>query len=99
MRTHKQIIRDAGGPLYVATILGMTDTPWTVRSWSARSSIPAPYWLELAVLGLASLEELAEAAARPPPPRRFAFQYVIDGCHRMLAMGGDVALSGVRPKP
>jgi hypothetical protein len=44
--------------------LALTKPIHTVRSWSARKSIPAEYWHGFSVKGLATLEELAEAAAR-----------------------------------
>ncbi|MBU2233158.1 MAG: hypothetical protein KKG69_17980 [Alphaproteobacteria bacterium] len=43
--------------------LALTKPIHTVRSWSARKSIPAEYWHGFSVKGLATLEELAEAAA------------------------------------
>lgn len=64
MRSHSQIIKDAGGPANLIATLNLTSTPiHTVRSWSARNSIPAPVWQSLADHGLATLEELAADAA------------------------------------
>ncbi|ALJ08259.1 hypothetical protein JL11_07820 [Brevundimonas sp. DS20] len=63
MRTHDQIIADAGGPMAVKKRLDLSKPIHTVRSWSARKSIPAEYWHGFASTGLATLEELAEAAA------------------------------------
>lgn len=63
MRNHTEIIRDGGGPLAVAEQLGLAQF-YTVRSWHARNSIPRWAWKRLADAGLASLEELADEAAR-----------------------------------
>lgn len=63
MRTHDKIIADAGGPMAVKRALDITAPIHTVRSWSARKSIPAEYWRSFSSRGLASLEELADAAA------------------------------------
>jgi hypothetical protein len=63
MRTHKDVIRDAGGVPVVARKLGLQKRPTTVQSWWQRDSIPGEYWLLIAQLELASLPELALAAA------------------------------------
>lgn len=62
MRTHDQIIVDAGGPTVVARQVGAR--PGTVKQWRRAGSIPAPYWQALALLKLASLDELAGAVAK-----------------------------------
>lgn len=64
MRTHAQIIRDAGGALVIHSRLGLTGKLSTVKSWFARDSIPSDYWLALAKLRVCSLTELATAAAQ-----------------------------------
>ena len=63
MRTHKQIVSDAGLDR-VREVVGPDVSAHTVRSWGTRSSIPAPYWHLMVSHGLASLEELADGAAR-----------------------------------
>lgn len=61
MRTHRQIVVDAGGPDAVAGITGAQ--PGTAKQWKRADSIPAPYWKALVDAGKATLEELADAAA------------------------------------
>lgn len=63
MRTHRDVIRDAGGVAVVARKLSLAQRPTTVQSWWQRDSIPGEYWLMLAQHELASLPELALAAA------------------------------------
>lgn len=67
MRTHRQIIKDAGGPAAVAGAVGAE--PNTAKQWGRNNSIPGRYWDALAVAKMASLEELAKAASsrRPGP--------------------------------
>jgi uncharacterized protein YjcR len=60
MRTHKEIIRAAGIDT-LADHLGVS--VHTVRSWAQRGSIPAEYWAAMAKASIATLEELAAAAA------------------------------------
>ena len=67
MRTHDKIIADAGGPMEVKRRLNLVAPIHTVRSWSARKSIPAEYWQAFAANDLASLEELAADAVRRLP--------------------------------
>lgn len=64
MRTHSDIIRDAGGARAVHDLLGLIDKIHTVRSWVQRDSIPPEYWSRLAALGVATTDELAAAVAR-----------------------------------
>lgn len=67
MRTHSDIIVDAGGPAAVARSL---DVPGVltnnVKSWRRNNSIPAPYWRRFADCRFATLTELANAVARAP---------------------------------
>jgi hypothetical protein len=63
MRTHADIINDAGGAAALHDKLGLLGKIHTVRSWGQRDSIPADQWKAIADAGLATLEELAEAAA------------------------------------
>ena len=61
MRTHQQIIDDSQGPSALARVVGAE--PNTAKQWKRNDSIPAPYWDAIAKAGLATLEELAAAAA------------------------------------
>ena len=69
MRSHTDIIKDAGGPHAVARLLAEkieTDLPTLesrVRGWNLSKSIPGEYWPLLEALGVASLSEFAVAAA------------------------------------
>lgn len=63
MRTHSTIIRDAGGPVAVLEVLRLAVSIFTVRSWVHRDSIPGEHWKAFSDAGIASLEELAAAAA------------------------------------
>ncbi|MGV3580021.1 hypothetical protein [Brevundimonas sp.] len=64
MRTHAEIIADAGGPSQVLLRLTLSASIHTVRSWVQRNSIPAEHWAAFAAGGLATLEELATGAAQ-----------------------------------
>lgn len=61
MRTHQQIIEAASGPSALARALGID--AGTAKQWRRGDSIPAPYWAAIAAAGIATLEELAEAAS------------------------------------
>ena len=61
MVTHAEIVRRIG-PDAIATALGVSVN--TVRSWIIRNSIPADHWLALSELGHATLDELAQGAAK-----------------------------------
>lgn len=61
MRSHSQIITDGGGPAAVSLLVG--STPGATKQWRRTDSIPAPYWQAFADRGLATLRELAAAAA------------------------------------
>lgn len=61
MRSHQQIIKDAGGPTSLAKAISAD--PNTAKAWGRSNSIPAPYWSAVALANLATLEELAIAAA------------------------------------
>lgn len=63
MRTHSQIIDEAGGPSALARTPGVEVDPGTTKQWKRGDSIPAPYWAAIADAKLATLEELAEAAS------------------------------------
>lgn len=66
MRSHAQIISEAGGPTRLANLLGLA--PGTVKQWRRTSSIPGAYWKALKVAGLATLDELASASAKLTGP-------------------------------
>ena len=61
MRTHSQIVKDAGTDA-LPERASIAVSIHTVRSWRARDSIPGPYWQSLVDAGLATLDELAAAA-------------------------------------
>ena len=67
MRTHQQIIDDAGGPSTMDRAAGAKSG--TAKQWKRLNSIPAPYWAEIARQGLATLEELAAGAETRRPDR------------------------------
>ena len=59
--THSGIIERADGPAALARAIGQD--PNTVKAWKRNDSIPAPHWQAIADKGVATLQELAEAAA------------------------------------
>ena len=64
MRTHRQIVNEVGA----AKLADQLDVSiYAVRSWvhKRRKGIPGEYWVRIAALGHATLEELALAAATP----------------------------------
>jgi len=68
MRSHSEIIKEATVAKIKATLagLGFEIARVTVQQWATRSSIPAPYWRAISNAGLATLDELATAAATEP---------------------------------
>lgn len=64
MQTHSEIVKRAGPAEEVARARGVSIH--TVRSWIKRDSIPAEHWLGFATTGVATLDDLAAAAARAP---------------------------------
>lgn len=64
MRTHAEIIRDAGGWRAVRDALGLQTDDYKVKFWFFRDSIPAEWFKALADLGYTDLDELALAAHR-----------------------------------
>lgn len=61
MRTHEQILLDAGD----AALTGLPGIkPHQPRDWKIRKRIPADQWVAFESAGLATLKELAEAAAQ-----------------------------------
>jgi hypothetical protein len=69
MRTHSTIIHESGGVAAFARKLGLYSRVATVQSWWQRDSIPCEYWLLIDQLDLASLAELAFAAAHRRRPK------------------------------
>lgn len=69
MRTHSQIIIDAGGPHAIARqIMPHVEADEVtlqkrVRAWAVTKSVPGEYWALLDRLGVASIKELAGDAA------------------------------------
>jgi hypothetical protein len=68
MRTHEQIIIDAGGPTRLAKLIGIE--PGKAKQWRRNSSIPGPYWAALTAAKVAKLDELAHAAAKRTPSKQ-----------------------------
>jgi hypothetical protein len=64
MRTHAEIIQDAGGWRAVRDKLGLPVDDYKCKFWFFRDSIPAEWFKAVSDLGLSNLEELALAAHR-----------------------------------
>ena len=64
MRTHAEIIRDAGGWREVRERLGLKSDDYRVKFWFFRDSIPAEWFKAVADLGVTTVDELALAAHR-----------------------------------
>lgn len=64
MRTHAEIIRDAGGWRALRERMRHPETDSRAKFWFFRDSIPAEYWKEVTDLGLTTADELALAAHR-----------------------------------
>lgn len=62
MRTHSDIIDDAGGPSQFARSIGVE--PNTVFPWRRADRIPAAHWAVISGQNLATLDELASGADR-----------------------------------
>lgn len=62
MRTHKQIITDAGGYKQLAVTTGQAEG--RARFWERRESIPPDVWPVMIEKGLTTLEELSAAHAQ-----------------------------------
>jgi hypothetical protein len=74
MRTHTEIIRDAGGWRKVRATLGLPTTDYKVKFWFFRNSIPAEWFQAMAEHGFSTSDELAlwkhrkrYLKANPPP--------------------------------
>jgi DNA-binding transcriptional regulator YiaG len=61
MRSHSDIAKGQDTARQMSELLGVS--VHTVRSWAQRDSIPPEYWSPLANANIASLNELAAAAA------------------------------------
>ena len=66
MTTHTDIIKRAGTPAAILDKIGSVVSVHTVTSWRQRNSIPAEHWKAFCETGLATLDELANAAAERP---------------------------------
>lgn len=64
MRTHAEIIRDAGGWRALRERLGLPEESGKVKFWFFRDSIPAEYWKTICDFGMTTPEELILAAHR-----------------------------------
>ena len=64
MRTHHEIIVDAGGWRALRDKLGLKSDDCKCKFWFFRDSIPAEWWKALADLEVTTVEELALAAHR-----------------------------------
>ncbi len=64
MRSHSQIVRDHGAANLHRDLKerGRDIHVSTPQRWAERNSIPGPFWADLADLGVASLDELAQSA-------------------------------------
>lgn len=60
--SHQAIIERVGGSAALGRLIEVD--PNTVKAWKRLNSIPAPYWHAIASAEVATLDELAEAAAR-----------------------------------
>lgn len=67
MSTHQDIIKRAGADT-VRVALGGRVSIHTVRSWQQRNSIPAEHWRGLITAGLATADEMIDAAAPANDP-------------------------------
>lgn len=59
--SHRDIIKSAGGPAALGRKINVD--PNTTKAWNRLDSIPAPHWVALAEAGVATLDQLAQAAA------------------------------------
>lgn len=60
--SHREIIARTGGPAALGRLIGVD--PNTTKAWNRLDSIPAAHWQTIANEGAATLDELADAAAR-----------------------------------
>lgn len=70
MRSHEDIIADAGGPAALGRKVGAD--PNTAKKWKQNGSIPSAYWAEISRQEIATLEELAAGAETRRPDREGA---------------------------
>lgn len=64
--THEDIIKKNGGVSRFAEMLSLPRP--RVEAWRLNNSIPAKYWNKIVLLGLSSLQELAEATSKEALP-------------------------------
>ena len=62
--SHRDIIERAGGPAAFGRSIDPPVEANTTKQWKRLDSIPSPYWDAIARAELATLAELAAAAAR-----------------------------------
>ena len=65
-RTHAEIVRSHGAQALRSLLIDrgyQLPNPSTTQRWADRDSIPGEYWNAIADAGIATLEELATAAA------------------------------------
>jgi hypothetical protein len=72
MRTHRQIIQEHGASRLRSELgdRGVQLSATAPQRWADRNSIPGEYWRAIADLDIASLEELAAAAAASAAAKR-----------------------------
>lgn len=60
MRTHLDIIADAGGPTKLGVLINVE--AGLIHAWKRENSIPAAYWPRIVAAEISTLDELAAAA-------------------------------------
>jgi hypothetical protein len=74
MRSHRQIISDAGGAAKLHALLGYVGRYETVNSWVKRNSIPRSAWPDMINAGVATINELAGFQVVAAPRREASGQ-------------------------
>lgn len=69
MRSHQQIVQEYGASRLGRALVdvGVDLKPTSPQRWADRNSIPSEYWVPMVSLGVATLDELAHAAADASP--------------------------------
>jgi hypothetical protein len=75
--SHRMIIERAGGPAALGRSIQVDSN--TVKSWKRLDSIPSAYWQAIALADIATLEEMAFAAAESRKDEACPLIYVIYG--------------------
>lgn len=70
MRSHQEIVKEAGSDRVVAALMGGDIKTYVVRDWRRRNSIPAERWRRFVELRLATFDELTAFAPAPPKEGR-----------------------------